>query len=97
MAMAAGFHVILGHQNSSKEMLRHLANTYRCVNRNLTNSEIPSDSTVATVMSMAIHEELLGQTRRGRVHMDALLKMVTMRGGLESFEEFPLLLEKICR
>jgi hypothetical protein len=96
--MAAGLDAMLGiRQKDSKEVLKHLGNTYRCINRNIQQKEIPSDSTVATVMSMAIHEDLLGQQKRNKVHMDALCRMVNLRGGLVEFEGNKFLSQKICR
>ena len=96
--MAAGLDSMLGiHRNDSKEVLRHLGNTYRCINRNIQEHEMPSDSTVAAVMSMAIHEKLMGRQKSNRMHMDALCRMVSLRGGLIEFEGNKMLLQKICR
>jgi hypothetical protein len=96
--MAAGLDSMLGiYEDDSKEVLRHLGNTYRCVNKNLQRDETPSDSTVATVMSMAIHDDLLGLEKRNKVHVEALYRMVTLRGGLCEFVESKMLLIKICR
>jgi hypothetical protein len=96
--MAAGLDSLRGiHQNDSKELLKHLGNTYRCINRNLQQREIPSNSTVAAVMSLVIHEHLLSEQKKSKVHMDALRRIVSLRGGLIDFEGNKMLLQKICR
>jgi hypothetical protein len=95
--MAAGLDSMLGTQQDPREMLKHLGNTYRCINQNLQKNGKPLDSTVAAVMSMAIHENLLGQPQRTKVHMDALHRIVGMRGGIAAFEGNRMLLQKICR
>jgi Fungal specific transcription factor domain len=97
LAMAAGLDSMMGVQKDSKEMIKHLGNTYHYINRNLQQNDKPSDSTVAAVMSLAIHEDLLGQPKRNKVHIDALYRMVDMRGGVEAFESKTVLLHKICR
>jgi hypothetical protein len=77
--------------------LRHLSNTYRCINMNLQRHGTPSDATVAAVMSLAIHEDLKGQHQSSKIHLDALIKMVRLRGGIAKFEATQILLQKICR
>jgi Fungal specific transcription factor domain len=98
MAMAAGLDSVMGMHKNPMELLKHLGNTYRCINRNLQQKDGKlSDSTIAAVMSMAIHEELLGEPKRTRIHVDALARMVDMRGGIQEFEWNRMLLQKICR
>ena len=81
----------------SSRGLRHLSNTYRCININLQRHGAPSDATVAAVMSLAIHEDLKGQHQNSKVHLDALVRMVQLRGGITGFEPTRILLQKICR
>jgi Fungal specific transcription factor domain len=98
LAMAAGIDLVRGYEKTdSQQLMKHLSSTYRCINRNLQQSEIPSEATIAAVMSLAIHEDLLRQQERRQVHMKALYKMIDMRGGLESFAGHDLLLRKLCR
>lgn len=82
---------------SPEEILKHLGNTYRSINRELQLNERPLDSTITAVTSLAIHENLFGQTEPTQIHLDALFKMVHLRGGLEQFEYNRFLLHKICR
>ena len=86
-----------GGKEMSSRGLCHLSNTYRCINRNLQRHGTPSDATVAAVMSLAIHEDLKGQHQNSRVHLDALVRMVQLRGGITDFEATGILLHKICR
>ncbi|RQM05821.1 hypothetical protein DH86_00002131 [Scytalidium sp. 3C] len=57
----------------------------------------PSDSTVAAIMSMAIHEDIRGHPERSKVHLEALKYIVERRGGITEFTSNQLLLQKICR
>ena len=88
---------LVGRQETSVRALQHLSNTYRCIRRNLQQEGIPADSTIAAVMSMAIHEDLRGQPGRSKVHIDALERLVQLRGGITQFGANRLLLQKICR
>jgi hypothetical protein len=95
--MASGLDSMLGiQQTDSKEVFKHLVNSYHCINRNICQTETPSDSTVGAVMSMAIYD-LLGQQKKHKVHMDALCRMVGLRGNLVEFEENKMLVQKICQ
>jgi len=64
---------------------------------NLRRHGTPSDATVAAVMSLAIHEDLKGHHQSSKVHLDALVRMVQLRGGITGFEATGILLQKICR
>ena len=48
-------------------------------------------------MSMAVHGQLFGRYEKSKVHLDALERMVELRGGLEHFEGTLALLHKLCR
>jgi hypothetical protein len=86
-----------GNQKTSPQTLQHLSHTYRCIRAHLQKQKTPSDATIAAVMSMAIHEDLNGEPARSEVHLDALVRMVELRGGLSKFESTTILLQKICR
>lgn len=88
---------LLGRHQTSPRALWHLSNTYRCIKQNLEKNSPPSDSTVAAVMSMAIHEDLIGHPGRSKVHVDALQHIVELRGGITHFTDNQLLLQKIYR
>jgi hypothetical protein len=88
---------LLGKRETSPLALQHLSNTYRCIKRNLQTHRIPSDSTIASVVSMAIHEDLRGHPDRSKVHIDALQRMVEIRGGIAQFRSNRALCMKLCR
>ncbi|KAK6519943.1 hypothetical protein TWF506_000237 [Arthrobotrys conoides] len=97
LAMAQAFSDWLqGGEGESVKVMRYLANTYRCVNEKLKKEGTPDDATVAVVMSITMHNNLLRAPGGAKVHLNALQRMVELRGGLSSFPT-TLLLQKICR
>ncbi|RVD87093.1 uncharacterized protein DFL_005338 [Arthrobotrys flagrans] len=85
-----------GSQGESIKVIGYLENTYRCINEKLKKEGTPDDATVAVVMSITMHNNLLSAPGGAEVHLNALQKMVELRGGLSSFPAM-LLLHKICR
>ncbi|KAK6539159.1 hypothetical protein TWF694_009403 [Orbilia ellipsospora] len=82
----------------STRTLKHLGQTYRCVNRNLREEIVPSNATVAVVMSITMHNNLLRAPGGAEPHLNALQRMVEMRGGINQFAApSRMLLHKICR
>ncbi|KAF3904478.1 hypothetical protein AA313_de0202647 [Arthrobotrys entomopaga] len=82
----------------STRTLKHLGQTYHCVNRNLREEAIPSNATVAVVMSITMHNNLLRAPGGAEPHLNALQRMVEMRGGINQFAApSRMLLHKICR
>ncbi|KAK2787327.1 hypothetical protein FQN53_005486 [Emmonsiellopsis sp. PD_33] len=69
----------------------------RIIERNLENDSLPSDSTIAAVMFMAVYDDLTGQPARSKVHVEALYRMVELRGGLDQLKANRLVLQKVCR
>jgi hypothetical protein len=88
---------IMGKQETSPRAIQHLYNTYRCIRQNIQKNEMPSDPTIAAVMSMAIHEDLRGHPDRSKIHVDALFRLIELRGGLDELEARQVLVQKICR
>ena len=88
---------LLGKPVRSPQALHHLANTYRCVNVDLTHHSKPSDSTVAVIVSLAVHENLTAQFGVSKLHLEALERMMEIRGGIEAFASNWVLWHKICR
>jgi hypothetical protein len=87
---------LLGNQETS-QTIQHLNNAYRCIRQNIQKNVTPSDPTIAAVMSMAIHEDLRGHPHRSKIHVDALCRLVELRGGLDQLEAKLVLVQKICR
>lgn len=87
-----------GRRIDSYEYHVYLANTYRCMNREFRDITMPSDPMVAAVASLLYHENTGHQLSSPKMHLDALERIVTIRGGLQCFPvESKLLLHKICR
>ena len=98
VGIAEGMRCILMSIDGPTELgLRSLANTYRCINADLERTKTPAWGTIASVMSLTMHENLFGMTGKSKVHLQALERMVHLRGGLHVFEEHAALLHKICR
>ncbi|KAK6340066.1 hypothetical protein TWF730_001839 [Orbilia blumenaviensis] len=85
-----------GGQGESIKVMRYLSETYRCINQKLKLEGTPDDPTVAVVMSMTMHNNLLRAPGGAKVHLNALQRMVELRGGLTSFSGI-FLIHKICR
>ena len=59
---------------------------------------MPSDPTVAVVASLLFHGNIVYQFGTPKTHLDALERIIAMRGGTESFSaESTYLVQKICR
>jgi hypothetical protein len=87
--------IMLDKRNTSPQALQYLSNTYLCINENLQKDEKPTDGTIAAVMSLAIHEDLQGNPDRSKLHVDALERLIELRGGLTQLDNIQLQ-RKIC-
>lgn len=88
---------IRGKEETSPQAMRHLANTYRCFNRDLKLRTIPTDADMAVVVSLAVHGNLENQFGVSKVHLEALDQMLEIRGGIEKFSTNWVLWHKFCR
>ncbi|KAF3923873.1 hypothetical protein ABW21_db0208221 [Orbilia brochopaga] len=88
---------LAGLSDDSPNTVRHLANSYRSINENLTREGMPSNATIASVMSIAMHHNILRASGSAKLHIDALERMVEMRGGVHIFASHRMLLQKLCR
>jgi hypothetical protein len=77
--------------------LKHQNKTYRYIKESIARNESPSDAVVASVISMVIHEDHQLHKEQARMHLEALSKMIQLRGGMETLESNPTLLHKIFR
>jgi hypothetical protein len=89
--------IITGIDGVTQLGLRSLANTYKCINAELEAQEVPSWGTIASVMSLTMHENLFGMVGKSKLHLQALERMVQLNGGLKVFEARIPLLHKMCR
>lgn len=80
------------------EALHHLSHMFRLVNERLSSKDTISDSTIAVVVSMAQYWRLQRQLAQGIVHVEALQRMVKLRGGIAQLtKEKIALCQKIFR
>ncbi|KFA55365.1 hypothetical protein S40293_05694 [Stachybotrys chartarum IBT 40293] len=56
-----------------------------------------SVSTAAVVLSLAMTAELIGDDSAFESHVAGLVRIVRLRGGIETFDDFRLMQTKICR
>lgn len=100
--MCASFiDVFLGQHESTSavstppEALMHITQAFRLTNQKLSGDGALTNYTMASVVSLSLHEQLSRDYTRGRVHLDGLVKMVRLRGGLVRLPKE--LAQKICR
>ncbi|EWC43656.1 hypothetical protein DRE_01543 [Drechslerella stenobrocha 248] len=78
-------------------ILQHLSNTYKSINRRLQQESAPSDATIASVMSIAMYNNIILAPSAVKLHLHALKKMVTPRMSDRSSPLPQILLHKIYR
>ncbi|KIM99089.1 hypothetical protein OIDMADRAFT_127640 [Oidiodendron maius Zn] len=66
------------------EAIHHLSQAFQLVNNRLSGNDPVSDATIAVVVALAQFERHQGQYRRGIVHLDGLMRMVELRGGIST-------------
>ena len=80
------------------EAMHHLSQTFRLINKRLSQNTVVSDATMAVVVIMAQFERHQGEYERGMVHLEGLFQMVEMRGGILNLTRHkPSLTQKIFR
>lgn len=80
------------------EATRHFSQTLRLINHKITQPTPPQDSTIAIVVSLAIHSKLIRDPPKCSMHLDGLQRLVHLRGGLSKISESNrALLHKILR
>lgn len=73
----------------------HIAHAFRLTNSKLSSHEALNNQTMAAVVSLSLHEQLLSDYITGRIHLLGLEKIVGLRGGLLRLPRELAL--KICR
>jgi hypothetical protein len=56
-----------------------------------------SCSTIAIVLSLVTQEQFRNEHEAARVHLSGLVRMIQLRGGLDTLEEMNQVLLKVCR
>ncbi|OIW29181.1 hypothetical protein CONLIGDRAFT_670859 [Coniochaeta ligniaria NRRL 30616] len=77
------------------EALMHIAHAFRLTNGKLSSHEALNNHTLAAVVCLSLHEQLLRDYTTGRIHLAGLAKIVGLRGGLLQLPRE--LAQKICR
>ena len=77
------------------EALVHIAHAFRLTSSKLSSEEALTNNTMASVVSLSLHEQLLQDYATGRIHLEGLAKIVSLRGGLLQLPRE--LAHKICR
>ena len=89
--------IFLLNGDSSPEALYHLSRAYTFIKKRLSSPDALSDSTIGLVVSFVHQEQIKKDRSQARVHLDGLIRMVELRGGLAQLEgNLPLTL-KICK
>jgi len=91
----------VSEQRQDSSALYHCAITLRLLRERLADLEsqaATSDGTIMTVVTLAGVSEFLGDRDAAKNHREGLLKMVTLRGGLQAMTGYSQRLRtKVCR
>ncbi|KPM43954.1 hypothetical protein AK830_g2606 [Neonectria ditissima] len=71
----------LGRRDASLESTRHFTEAMRLLRRELSTSSTPQDSSLAVIISLAIHATLTGAADESRMHLLGLKHVVDLRPG----------------
>lgn len=76
----------------------HLSHAFRFMNEKLSGDDALSDTTIAVAVMLAKYEPLCGHHSQGLVHLQAVHRMVHLRGGIAHFtKNRPNISQKIFR
>ncbi|CAJ2508895.1 Uu.00g139210.m01.CDS01 [Anthostomella pinea] len=97
MAAAAFDPSWLTQQETAQAMV-HLSRGMRIVNERLSGDDALSDLTLGVVLSMSQHESLRNRHHQGLVHLNGLLRMIELRGGISVLAAHnPAIAQKVFR
>lgn len=89
---------LVAHPDDLGEALHHVSQTLHMVSKRLSGRDAASDANMKVVVVMIQFERHQGEYCRGAVHLDGLLKMVELRGGISHLTQYnPSLTQKIFR
>ncbi|KAF1964065.1 hypothetical protein BU23DRAFT_494060 [Bimuria novae-zelandiae CBS 107.79] len=95
--MQACNELFLGDGEDSPMAMYHLSKTLEHVQARLQSAEALSDSTMSLVMALITQEQVRHQHEAASIHMDGLVGMIQLRGGLASLEGCLPVLLKACK
>jgi hypothetical protein len=70
-----------GHSNKTLTSTWHFSQAMRMLHGNLSTTTEPQDSSIAVVISLAIHAKLRGATDESRIHLLGLKRIIELRHG----------------
>ncbi|OKL63372.1 hypothetical protein UA08_01924 [Talaromyces atroroseus] len=82
---------------SSTNALRHLSRSLALLKRRLESENAMSDSTLAIIITLILHEQIRNGLRECKIHYEGLKQLIELRGGLDQFERNLTLVLKICK
>jgi len=96
MLHAAAHHMFLSRSGDLSEQRRLKGETIELVNHRLSDPiQSVSDVTIGAVVCLVLFENQSGNVEASNIHMDGLLKMVNVRGGLDALGLSGVLKRKI--
>ena len=89
---------ICTYQEDAAVALRHHTHTLRLVSARLSGKDAVTIENIAAVLMLSHYEHSMGQYRRGLVHLNGLLRMLEIRGGIAELARInPNMAQKIFR
>ena len=86
---------MLGQHEDSLRAVQHLSQSFRLLNANIGSAKVVNDLTLATVVYISLSERMRGHYTEGQIHVQALKRMVTMRGGMQELLKNSHLAQKV--
>ncbi len=85
-------------RSNQADRVRHICLAIRLVNARLSGRDAVSNETVMVVLSLGLYERFQGEYHRGLVHLEGLVRMIDLRGGIREFSTSrPDLARKVFR
>ncbi|KAH8901081.1 hypothetical protein GQ53DRAFT_835039 [Thozetella sp. PMI_491] len=102
LVMTATFLEVYGGEKRLIMMLNmssHFSKAVQLLNKEISSSPVPKQSTIAAVVSLTIRANLTGIVEESKIHLNGLIRMVSMTpGGITGMRASnPTLLQKVCR
>lgn len=98
--IASALQDLVLQRQTSRSTYSLLRRTIKLLNENLSSNDSAvslRDSTVSVVVSLAMFSCIMSDQAGAKAHVYGLQKMITLRGGLKSFQHIPKLYMKLGR
>jgi transcription factor-like protein len=73
---------LCAHQEDTSKAVRHISHSLRLLSTRLSGAHAVSDENIMAVINMVQYDRCQGEYQRGVVHVDGLLRMIQLRGGI---------------